>query len=174
VVTEPAPIATSMACQPDRATATAGLARSAAKDGQGPAFLVREEWRHRRQGKKVGPWPLRLKRERRSRPGLVKPNERSARARPHRKMELIWCWLLQLGFAVITSMQHANVRTIEIERRTAKGEWSVAPMRAAKFEPVVPDWQRVDYLGALALALADRTPSTMGWRVRLIAPLPSA
>src|SRR6202035_1695074 len=47
------------------------------EDGDGETFLPREECRPRRQGKKVSPSPLRLRRSRRSRPSARSRQERA-------------------------------------------------------------------------------------------------
>src|SRR6202044_1552951 len=51
-----------------RSTTHPVAGRSAAEEGGGESFLPREECRLGRQGKKVSPTPLRLRRSRRSRP----------------------------------------------------------------------------------------------------------
>src|SRR5580658_4350581 len=67
---EPATAAASMAIGEPEAIDDAPLAgRSAAEDGGGESFLLREEWASA-QGKKVDPTPLRLRRSRRSRPSV--------------------------------------------------------------------------------------------------------
>src|ERR1700727_2468089 len=66
---EPATTAASMAiCRPEAIDDAPLAGRSTAEDGGGESFLPREECRLRRQGKKVSPTPLRLRRSRRSRP----------------------------------------------------------------------------------------------------------
>src|SRR5579863_9494655 len=65
---ESATTAASMAIGKPKAIDDAPLAgRSAAEDGGGESFLLREEWASA-QGTKVDPPPLRLRRSRRSRP----------------------------------------------------------------------------------------------------------
>src|SRR5580658_8350765 len=75
---EPATTAASMAIgEPEAIDDAPARAGTSVEDGDGETFLPREECRPGRQGKKVSPAALRLRRSRRSRPSARSSQERS-------------------------------------------------------------------------------------------------